>query len=219
MFNRLYLLLIIVLLNGCSRSNDQTFSYWTYTNHALDFDRIEQILIATRRISPERCGFIAQAADSLIAHIEQLEQVLLDSANQPDPRKWGRNNAPDMVRLLSIEPASSILVGDPSAPNEGPLSGESLRHHIAHFRELVGGLARGASQGLYSDDLVDQSGTLNRWVNVRFYHLPLIAVLDELNTLKIHVRATQMEGIANCERSLALMQARGDSIPPWSLKW
>lgn len=207
------------LLCGCSEPIDRSFSYWTYTNHALDYDRIEQSAFGARRLTSERCHFIIEATDSLIEHIESLEQALLDSARQPDPREWAQTKAPEMGRLLAIEPSTSILIGDPSLPNQGPLSGEALREHIAHFTEVVGELARGTRHELFTGDLMDQSGTLNYWGNVRFYHLPLIAVLDELNTIKMNVRSSEMEGIAACECQLAMILAKGDSVPLWKWKW
>lgn len=196
---RLLIIVPCALVTSCSEPIDGSFSYWTYVTHARDYERVNEVSNLDPRAASKRCVFVARAADSLIAHIEFLEKVLLDSAGQADPRQWKGPGAPDMERLLSVEPATSILIGNPSAPDTGPNSGECLRQHIEHYGEVVGGMAPACRAYLYSGDLMDASGILNRWVNVRFYHLPLIAVLDELNSLKTQVRIAEIQGLRSCQ--------------------
>ena len=216
---RLATIFLVCFVFSCDEPIDRSFAYWTYVIHARDYQRVNETSDLENRDGSGSCQFIAQAADSLITHIEFLEKVLLDSAGQTDPRQWKGGDAPDMERLLLIEPSTRILVGDPSDPDTGLYSGMRLRQHIAHYTELVGELDPACRSYLYTDDMEDGSGTLNLWVNVRFYHLPLITVLDELNSLKIQVRISEMEGLKACRSGFLLMETRGDTVPPWRVEW
>jgi|GEM_PF-2182626 len=192
-------------LIACNTPVDKTSAYWAYRGHV---DRYDVLTSETRKVYDTSSVFqreISDSTDALIGYVERMENALLDSVDQPDIRKWDRDAAPPMDKLLEYKVTTEVLIGkEPAKPKLGPLSAEALAKLIdRHVRLLsqISGMEKGFFTGLPETGNIHSFGTLDRWSNVTFYHLPLIHALDELNAVKIALRQVELQ--------LFIMQSSG----------
>lgn len=198
------LLLITCLGTACNRTEAPSapFMFRAYRYHAEAYRFQTRFVERTLHMEQPLDQQIHGMTEGVIRTVEDMERELLRKAGQADPRLTAPAGVVATEKLLDHTIASSILIGpDPARPSTAPLSAEALKAQIDMHLTIVAQLGPVPDTLLQAllptGDLVDGSGTVNRWSTGTFYNVPLIHALDELNTIKVRLRQIELLALSN----------------------
>ena len=190
-------LFVFVLLASCRQDVKKVGPYFTYLHHHDEY-RVTRAHLNTQRGQGGKVeSQVSEATDRLILFVEEMEQALLDSAEQADPRLDPSSRAPDLEKLLDNRIASSFLIGDqPAKPVSTPFSAYTLNQRLQDHKRLLHeltGIGPEFFDGmLHTGSLrASHNSNLENWETAKFWNMSLLHALDELTLIKSNLLRTE----------------------------
>jgi gliding motility-associated protein GldM len=148
----------------------------------------------------EKALQVKQRADELFNYMQDLKVEIISKAEGPEtPALKGKEVIIEEVKKIDENNIpSEILIGS----NEAGKAND-LKAQMASFRDdmidIVGGKNISIEESLKSifntDDGLDKSGEKERWENLTFQALPLVAVITILSKMQVDVRNAETDVI------------------------
>ncbi|HMN04245.1 MAG TPA: GldM family protein [Flavobacteriales bacterium] len=164
---------------------------------------------------------VQQLASRLISHIDTLKGLVIAGTEQlPLEKVLGQDNGVDTVLNLfyvqkrdNYDVITDMLVGsEPAKPKEGKNSAKELQDMLEAFKEKVKSsasddpkLQANADRMFDFSDKRDASGTMNNWVSMNFYHVPIVAGVTTLSKIQTDIRTMENEMVT---RMLGSVEAK-----------